>query len=371
MDRASNWVSYGHTWSFPDGHYEWVYDSYDDYIFQNMKYHDIENLLAIASVGIEQTENRRDRTIYRDGYYGEEDSLEDGTIWSQVEICYTLNSGRMVCRVYHMPIDGKAWPAMKKMYEDGEFQKGTFPLMTMEAEQVGSVRYRGKYSKGGYGENEVCLENLSQEERGKLLEAYQKEFMAMTVEELEKEAPVGLIRFSKMIDEEAIRWWKQQETNGYKDYPSYRYRGWRDLTNKDYYPVYSSFTETIRLLKEQGAEVGGYLDELDVRAVQVRVPQNDKDAYGDYYREDDNAIKYFYIRDPEKIEELRAIWVYNELGYYNPFYREEEVEVSLMIWDLENLEDWDYEEHQEEWNSSVQVLLPKGQTPEYLWEEQR
>ena len=184
VDRASNWVSYGHTWSFPDGHYEWVYDSYDDYIFQNMKYHDIENLLAIASVGIEQTENRRDRTIYRDGYYGEEDSLEDGTIWSQVEICYTLNSGRMVCRVYHMPIDGKAWPAMKKMYEDGEFQKGTFPLMTMEAEQVGSVRYRGKYSKGGYGENEVCLENLSQEERGKLLEAYQKEFMAMTVEEL-------------------------------------------------------------------------------------------------------------------------------------------------------------------------------------------
>ncbi len=380
VDRTSDWVSYGHTQSFPDGHYEWNYESYDGYMFQNMKYHDIENLLAIASAGIEQTERRKDQTVYRDRYYGEE-YPEDGTIWSEVEVCYTLNSGRMVCRIYHMPIDGKAWPAMKKMHEDSEFQKGTYPLMTMTSEQVDSIRFRGKYSKGDYGENEVCLEKLSAKEKEKLLKAYQQEFMAMKVEELEKEAPVGLIRFGKEIDEEAIRWWKQQDANEYKDYPSYRYRGWRDLVNKDYYPVYPSFAETIRLLKEQGAEVGGYLDELDVRAVQVRAPQMDEDEYyeDEYYepkyydREYNGSSEYLYIRDPEKIEELKNIWVYDELCYYDPFFRAEDAEVSLMILDLEKEDDreYDYEEYEDgSWNTRVRVVFPEGRIPDFVWESE-
>lgn len=372
VDQVSNWVSYGHTQVFPDGHYEWDYDSYDGYMFQNMKYHDVENLLAIASAGIEVTELRKGREDNVNEYYERKDPLEDGNVWSQVAICYTLNSGRMVCRVYHMPIDGKAWPAVKKLCEDEEFQRGTYPLMTMAAEQVDSIRFRGKYSKGDYGENETRMDRLSLEERRELLEAYRREFAAMAVEQMEKEAPVGLIRFSKEIDEEGIRWWMQQDADGYKDYPSYRYRGWRDLVNKDYYPVYPSFAETIRLLREHGAEVGGYLDELDVRAVQVRLPEMDEED-GEYYRDYDGSGRYFYIRDREKIEQLRELWVYSELRYYDPFFRAEEMEVSLMVLEPEEKEagvrDGDYEMDEDgNWNASVQVMFPEGQAPEFLWE---
>lgn len=372
VEQMTDWVSYGYSEQMPDGHYEWNYGSVCDE-FQNMEYHDIENLLSIAAEGIERVEENKKRGNYWDSRYdnGLEDAFPEERLWSQVTVCYTLNSGRKVSRVYHMPIDGKIRPAMERLYENEEFQKGIFPVMTMTGEQVDSVHVRGKYSRND--KNEVVLNKLSDGEKKRMLETYQKEFAAMTMERMEREAPVGLIRFSKEIDEEAVAWWKKQEASQFEDYPGYRYRGWRDLVNKDFYPVYPSFTETIGLLEKQGVEMEGYLDDLDVRAIQVR-PLVDHDLYDDREwssKEYDDGWKYFYINDSEEIRELRKVLIYDNLCYYDPFFRSEEnVEINLMVWNLEEDEaDRSSEEYEDgNWNDSVRVLIPEGQAPKDWWE---
>lgn len=376
VDRVTNWVSYGNMEKFPDGHYEWVHDYDDDYALRNMEYHDIENLLVIAREGIEQVQIQKKRKDSQyNGNYGYQENLQEdseGDLWSQVRICYTLKSGRKVCRIYNMPVDGKAKQAVAKLYEDEEFQKGIFPLMTMAGDQVEVIRFRGQYSKGDNGEKDVCLENLPAEKRAQMLDVYQKEFSSMTVEQMEREAPIGLIRFSRQMDEEGMQWWKRQEANGFQEFPSYRYGGWRGLINKDYYPVYPSFSGTIGLLKEQGIETGGYLDELDVKAVRVRMMERDADR--DYSQEYayEEPVEYYYVKDPEKVRQLKECAVFTGLGYYDPFFQSEDMESSLMIWDLEEDENRDYEYVEYEdgnWNMGVEVIFPKGQVPEFLWED--
>ena len=83
--------------------------------------------------------------------------------------------------------------------------------------------------------------------------------------------------------------------------------------------------------------------------------------------------EYLYIRDPEKIEELKNIWVYDELCYYDPFFRAEDAEVSLMILDLEKEDDreYDYEEYEDgSWNTRVRVVFPEGRIPDFVWESE-
>lgn len=378
VSTLTNWVSYGHTWQYPDGHYEWVNDySPRENVLKNMKYHDTENLLALASAGIESLEED-ERDIYR-----------KDVPWSQVEICYTLNSGRKVSRVYHMPVyDGEVQPAIRSLYENEEFQRGVFPLLSMTTDQVSSVRFRGEYGEDEKSKKEIRLNKLSEQEKALLLETYQKELLAMTVEKMETEAPVGLIRFSRAADDEAMDWWAGQEALGEDAGEWYRenggYRSWArdDISDRDFYPVYPSFTETIKLLEAQGIQCGGYLDGLDARAVRVELNDNfvrayqehigntDPDFFDEEYRAMTSGAR-FHIRDKEKVMELRGMLVSRALCYYDPFFRAEDLDVYLMAWKPETQEDIgkDYEDGEEgDWNLSVPVSFPKGMAPEYIWD---
>ncbi len=381
ISQLTNWVSYGHTKQYPDGHYEWANDySSRENIMKNMKYHDTENLLALASAGIECL-NENKRNEYRN-------SANDRAVWSQVEICYTLKSGRKVSRVYHMPLDdSQVQPAVRSLYENEEFQRGVFPLLSMTADQVSSVRFRGEY-RNSDNKKEICLDNLSEQEKTLLFESYQREFQAMTVERMEKEAPVGLIRFSKTEDDEAIDWWRRQEALGENAEEWYLdnggYNSWRstDIFDKDFYPVYPFFTETIGLLQAQGVKCGGYLDGLDVRAVRVElndgfvtgyqehIGNTDPDFYDEEYWTLTSGGR-FHIRDKEKVMELRKMLVSKALCHYNPFFKTEELDVYLMAWNPETQEDIEknYEDGEDgDWNMSVPVRFPKGMAPEYIWD---
>jgi len=366
MSGVTNWVSYGQTEKAPDGRYIWKHASDSEYVLQNMKYHDVENLLDIASAGVEQVEeNKRRKANGYEGEYYSRQPAEEG-FWSRVEICYTLNSGRRVSRIYSISINEKARSAFEKLYVNEEFQRGVFPLLAMTGEQVDTIRFRGKYSRDN--ENEVCLESMSAEEKAQMLEIYQKEFAAMTVAGMEKEAPVGLIRFSKELDEEAMRWWKQQEVN---DPQEYRYSRWRDFVNEDFYPLYPSFTETIQLLQKQGVKVGGYLDDLDVQIIQVRAPLSEEDPYEKKYEINEN---YYEIEESERIEELRKVLIYDGLCYYDPFFQSENMAVWFLVLGpgMKKNRDYDYEDFEnEKWNNSVEVRFPKGEVPEFLWEALR
>ncbi|NBH71401.1 hypothetical protein D3Z51_05055 [Clostridiaceae bacterium] len=396
VDRLMNWVSYGNTENLPDGqggHYEWVDESSNRYVIQNMEYHDIENLLAIASDGISRAEENKRTTVPRDSrYYNEREDYGKQQLWSRVEVCYTLNSGRKVSRSYYMPVyNEKLRSATGRLYANEEFKKGVFPLLSRTADQVAAIRFRGEYSLGDSRENEVCLRQLPDGEKAQLLETYQREFAAMTLERMESEMPIGLIRFSQEADEAGMDWWAGQDALGDRakeNYKGYYYWARNDLADKDFYPVYPSFTETIRLLEAQGVKAGGYLAELDVRA--ARVELNDDYLAGYYsFSEDTGTVmaetgiygeygNYFFIRDPERIAQIREDVVSSALCYYNPVFPIEDLNVCLMVWDpgsdtgeeREGRADMPYENGSEgDWNASVEVRFPQGQVPEFLWEK--
>ena len=398
VDRLTDWVSYGYTENFPDGHYEWKNEMPVHYVLENMECHDVENLLAIASEGVNRVqENKKAAVLKGDSYYNEWEDSGNQQLWSQVEICYTLNSGRKVCRRYYMPVyNEKLRPVMGSLYTNEEFQKGMFPLLSVTADQVAAVRFRGEYSLGDSKENEVCLRKLPVREKEQLLEAYQREFAAMTLERMETEAPVGLIRFSREEDEKGLDWWEKQEAlkeGAEGKYEGYRYWARKDLAKKDFYPVYPSFTETIRLLEAQGVKVSGYLNELDVRAVRVDLNDNYMVSYHDYVgneglaaeineglaveiKDYDGYGNYFFVRDPERIAQVKETVVSGALCYYNPAIRLENMDVYLMVWDPEadsekTRDDYGgYEDGKEgDWNASVEVRFPRGQVPEFLWEK--
>ena len=357
IDNITDWVSYGHSEQFQNGYYGWVDIPEYDYVMTHMKYEDIDNLLSIASEGIVKLEEMKaNQRNYQYSYQDSQTSeSEEEMIWSQVLICYTLNSGRKVYRSYHMPVGGRIRPALEKMYVDENYQKGIFPVMTLTGEEVAAVRYRGEMDQ------EVCLNQLSDGEQKALLEAFQKEFQSMTVSKLEKEAPIGLIRFSKALDEEAIRWMKNYE-NKDMDY-RYRSRGER-LSTSDFYPVYPSFTETIKILNSYGVKTGGYLDSLDVRGVEV---------LWEYWNERDNGSSYctsqnFFVEDSQQINELRKILVSERLCYYNPFFLTEPYHVYFLVQNVPEdvvIEEEGYE-WKEDWESRIQVKFPKGMTPEFV-----
>lgn len=270
----------------------------------------------------------------------------------------SLNSGRKVYRTYYMSIGSRIRQAVENLYGDADFQRTAFPLMETTGDSVAAVRYRGEYEK------EICLENLSGGDKEQLLEAYQKEFAAMTISRLEKEAPIGLIRFTSTVDEEAIRWQQRQEAMDYRDYSEYRYYGRRDnLATSGFYPVYPSFTETIRLLNSHGVKTGGYLDGLDVRSVQV---------YWNYWQDREDGGSYnisqnFFVEDPKQVEELKQILVSDRLCYYNPFFKKEDLDVNLMVQNVpEDIQDPEELEWKEEWESNISVSFPKGMVPEYV-----
>ncbi len=361
INSITDWVSYGHSEQFPNGYYGWVSTSDDEYVISQMRYGDVENLLSIASEGIVKLEEMKANGRYGYSNWSSETSKDvDEGIWSQVLICYTLNSGRRVYRSYHMPMGGRIKPAFEKLYVDESFQKGTYPVMNLNKEDVAAVRYRRAMDQ------EVCLDHLSAGERDALLEAFQKEFGAMTIPQLEKEAPIGLIRFTKAIDEEAIRWMKNYDTDGF-DY-RYRTRGDRLITT-DFYPVYPSFTETIKILNSHGVKTGGYLDSLDVRSVEVCWEQWKERENGSSYATSNN----FFVEDPQQVKELRNILVSERLCYYNPFFKTEPYQVYFLVQNVPEdvLAEEDGYEWKEEWESSVQVRFPEGMVPGFVKERMK
>ena len=74
----------------------------------------------------------------------------------------------------------------------------------------------------------------------------------MSLEQMEEETPVGLIRFTTETDEKAIAWWNNAELDTLS---SWNYYYGADVRDQDFYPVYPSFTKTIRLLGQYGVSV--------------------------------------------------------------------------------------------------------------------
>lgn len=368
VSRLDSWVSYGEPELREEGGYRWTYGSDVDYVFHNMKYQDIDRVLEIASAGIsdlnrdeENLEQAITDVMVTADEYGLADSdvsvtynaagtavsviggadgptsifvagkteSEEEEIWSRVQICYTLNSGRRVYRSYYMSLNS-AWSAFAALYNDSQYQQGVYPLMSRTGEDIAAVRYREL-------QEENNLSELSAEQRAELLSTYQHEFAALTMEQMKQELPIGLIRFVTAKGETAIRWYEDREREG----KPYYYDD--SIMTEDYYPVYPSFTRTIKLLKAYGLEPGQGFEKLDVRSV---------DLY--YYSERDDRGQSAVITDPQEIDELKKSLVNIRIAHYDQLYDIADVDVTLGLADQKG--------------SSVRAGFPEGKVPAFIVE---
>lgn len=341
-----DWVSYGSLFQESGGEYDLDWQDSSRYILRDMKYEDVENLLAIAREGIRQLKRgQQDQPVYEVEYTAAEGlpletmQEEREADWTTVVICYTLKSGRRVYREYNLSVDD-ILPQMDRLMADTAFQKSVYPVMKREQDQVAAIRYRE-------GEEEIVLEDLAMDKKNALLAAYQRDLGTMTIERMYEEAPVGLIRFTSGSEEAAMKWAKEQEKLAAGDsYAEYHYSGhwaygW--LANRDYYPVYPSFTETLALLGEQDVRAGEYFRNLNVQTITIHK-----------YTEEDN--QNVVIIDPEEIGELMKVLRDSDRMYYNPFFRSEKrLDATLSyVWEGEN-----YDRN---------VLFPRGKVPQLVWD---
>lgn len=345
VDILKGWVSYGETQKEPDGSYVWKGIPSSSFVMENMRYTDTENLLSIAAAGIGAMEQERAvqpevEEAYSGYGYGSGDSGDTERI-SNITIRYTLKSGRHVYRRYSIDIDA-VMPQISKLYASAEYQEGTFPLMGRGPESVADVYYSEQGQK-------IRLGQLTAEEKAVMLETYQREFSSITPEQMEGEYPVGLIRFTSPMDEEGLKWWERQEADGFKQYSGYSsYSHDRYLADKDYYPVYPSFTGTIRLLEEQQIDVGSYYANMDIRSVNIRW----YDAYSDGW---DGGRKEIVVTDPDEIQELKKVMLGTGRRYYNQLFSTSGLDVDIWV-----MEDGSTESYSTE--------FPRDGVPEFVIE---
>ncbi|MGN0158295.1 MAG: DUF6449 domain-containing protein [Brotaphodocola sp.] len=347
INELNGWVSCGSTEKKPDGSYAWNYADGMGWARDHMEYLDIETLLAIASAGVEEEQKNREIQMNPrkrmeaeasrfDFMPGGDDELvtPEREFASYFIICYTLNSGRKVYRCYYCSLE-TVLGQIDRMIQDEQYLKGAFPLMNRDANDIATVRFREQ-------DEDILLRELTEEQKKELLDVYRREFASLTIEKMKDEYPVGLIRFTTAIDEQAIDWEKTVNlTHSWNDYPHY----WNsNFENYDFYPVYPSFTKTLAILKEQGLEIGKYIQDMEIEQMTVSCYLEDKG--------DTISVK---MKDKREIEELKKIMILGRRSYYNNVFETDNIygQISYVREDEICLES---------------VNFPRGKVPEFVIE---
>lgn len=349
MNEINGWVSYGSTELMQDGAYVWNYQNSTEYVESHMEYQDIENLLLIASKGIEAAQEKREDRMnpgrrteaavvaaYGDNAPDTKMILEtpETEFSSYFTICYTLNSGRKVYRRYSCNLESVI-QEIDKMIQDEQYLKGAFPVMNLDVSEVATVRFREQ-------DEDILLRELTADQKKELLDIYRQEFASLTVDRMKREHPVGLIRFTKEIDEHAIDW--QKKVDLARSWGDYQYYRGSSFDVYDFYPVYPSFTKTLEILKGQGVEIGKYIDDMDIEQVTIFC----------YVEGKENAVSV-NIKDKMELEQMKDVMILDRRSYYNNVFQRDNIygQISYMAEDGMRVET---------------VNFPRGKVPEFVME---
>lgn len=360
IGRLNDWVSYGKVVEDQEIHGQRVLYSYEFtpseiYMAQHMKSTDVNTILNFAAAGIE--ENRLCKNEWDQRGTGEnavayeiaevtaapaETSDESENMrYTTATVTYTLKSGRKVIRNYSINMT-KNYELIKKLSQDDEYQKAAYPLLAADADTFVNVRYRQSRSRG-----DQSLKNLTAEERNEVLSAYRQEFSAMTLEQMEEETPVGLIRFTTETDEKAIAWRNNAELDTLS---SWNYYYGADVRDQDFYPVYPSFERTIRLLGQYGVSVKN--EALSDKIVSVTVSG---------YAPNSDSYQTVMFTDPEEIKALGDITRNGRMLYYDPMYEEDDLTVEVTVSDKTGKA-----EQEEDMENTYSSFFRKGEVPQIV-----
>ncbi len=301
LRSLDNWVTYGYVQEprYEDGYYSWNYQSGEAFIREYMKLEQTAEVIAMAEEGIAYNKNVKNQQ------WSDYNDYEE---YMGFNVEYTLNSGRVVSRIYSAPVSAIE-DSLRQIYNSPAYKKGVYPILSQTADETVRANFQQYDKIAGIVEGGASAE---------LLKAYQEDLESLTYETREKELPIGTIQFVTTIMDKALTGRENDSSNGY--YYS------RDIADRCYYPVYPSFTKTLELLEKNGVTVEHGLSSSNVEKIEIWDYSGGREWSGSYYDEYGYEVKeYGYsaaadgdihitIVDKAEIDELGPALVYQD--YY-------------------------------------------------------
>ena len=300
LDSTDYWIDYGGVVKYEDGSYDWRGDTKNEYIFAHSQYRDeeIETARALVEKAVELVE------MEKAGIKNTEKNQQYVTF----SVRYKLKSGRKVYRTYFVR-SNDAYQMSLALYESPSYRKASNPIFSQSEKDTALVQ--------------ILTNNWTREvDRDKtaaILAAYQEELLALTVNEMMHENPVGKIQFMTPLQAEAKAALEENQSSS-------RYSS---VVERGYYPVYPSFSKTIGLLKESGIEFEPEPQAEDVRSITMEASQiarlsEDGEGYSDYELSQDNS-ESVEVTDSGEIAALMSVAAPSGYGYMNPVRGNEEI----------------------------------------------
>lgn len=256
----------------------------------------VKAILKIAGEGISEMEKRR-RMPQAPEMTADAEEDEPERVMGRVLIQYHLKNGRAVTRNYYLDLS-RVWEEAESIYASRDFKEESYPVMQLKADEIAGANFE---VFGIYSHIEAEKEKIAE-----LLDAYQKEFYSLTLDEAKEEVPLGFVQFKTCKMQELI-----DEIRGKKG----DYTPFNDFA---YYPVYSGFEKTVAILREAGVEMADSLTPDRVERIVLR----DRQYTDEPYREDGEAEihtdsgmslhrageeTYLEITSPERIGEILKV----------------------------------------------------------------
>ena len=150
---------------------------------------------------------------------------------------------------------------LDRMINSDEFKLGTYPILAEVSDKGNDIQGIGYQDQFGYHRVSIPADNNSEiKQKAKALyDTYRLELSGLTAEERRKSMPVIAIQFRDSHVQGIADRLKLDSTGGYSDQLNYLL----------YYPVYPTFTETLKLLKEYGVNINDGLSSDDINTIVV------------------------------------------------------------------------------------------------------
>lgn len=240
---------------------EYSYTEKADYIFENMKYTNYDDIYNLVEQGMKNIKERNTEIYTQETEATESEYYNSGQIGTSVNVNieYNLKNGQKAYRT--CPVDIlKDKELLDKIYSSSEYKEGAYPLYKIEAEKLSKFSYVTEF-----GDDNI---SMTQEEQQKLIETYREEFKNVTFEQLLQTTPVGQINCS------------YNDESGNTTYEIKLY-------------VYASFNKTLALLNKYGVDTD-MTDKYDsIKSVRI---------YDVYSEDSENTFAEY--KDTKEIKEI-------------------------------------------------------------------
>ena len=282
------------------------------YPLNNGQVEDVPTVYELAKQGVANAKAIRTRG----NAFGiiREENVEE---YRQVEICYQMNNGNKVSRVYS--IDAAQMELeIAKIYDEPSFKKAEYPVLSIKEENISDVFAENVFGDdGGRG--------IPAPDKQKLIEAYQADLMELKFADIKDVGVIGTISYELKGPVPMPQVGELEPDKTMVHSSSSRFDG----KAPDYpimeYPIYPACTRTLAILKELGLELDGEIDLSKVEKIEL---ERYKDAEGEYGYEDGGYVG-IDITDKNEMEELLATPIYSTRSR---FYQNVGAEQMVLVY---------------------------------------